>query len=46
MRDLLSSDAEIISHFTHGAIRGIRGVKSTQTLIPGISMVKDRRNQT
>ncbi len=40
-RDLLSSDAEIISQFTHGMIRPIRGVQSTQTLIPGLSRVKE-----
>jgi len=39
-RDLLASDAEVISQFTHGSIRPIRGVKSTQTLIPGLSRVK------
>lgn len=43
-RDLLSSDAEVISRFTHGMIRPIRGVKSTQTLIPGISKVKEERD--
>ncbi len=40
-RDLLSSDAEVISQFTHSMIRPIRGVKSTQTLIPGLSRVKE-----
>lgn len=40
-RDLLTSDAEVISRFTHGMIRTIRGVKSTQTLIPGVSRVKE-----
>ncbi len=40
-RDLLSSDAEIISQFTHGMIRTIRGVQSTQTLIPGLSRIKE-----
>lgn len=40
-RDLLSSDAEIISQFTHGMIRPIRGVQSTQTLIPGLSRIKE-----
>lgn len=39
-RDLLSSDAEIISQFTHGSLRCVKGVLSTQTLIPGISLVK------
>lgn len=40
-RDLLSSDAEVISQFTHSMIRPIRGIKSTQTLIPGLSRVKE-----
>ena len=39
-RDLLSSDAEIISQFTHSSLRCMKGVLSTQTLIPGISLVK------
>jgi hypothetical protein len=39
-RDILSSDAEVISQFTHGMIRPIRGIMSTQTLIPGLSRVK------
>lgn len=42
-RDLLASDAEVISQFTHGSIRTLRGVKSTQTLIPGISRVKGKK---
>ena len=40
-RDLLSSDAEIIGQFVHDHIRGISGVSSTQTLIPGFSKIKD-----
>jgi hypothetical protein len=40
-RDLLSSDAEIIGQFVHENIRGISGVTSTQTLIPGYSKVKE-----
>lgn len=40
-RDLLSSDAEIIGQFVHENIRGISGVTSTQTLIPGVSKVKE-----
>jgi uncharacterized ParB-like nuclease family protein len=40
-RDLLCSDAEVISQFTHAMIRPIRGVQSTQTLIPGLSRVKE-----
>ena len=39
-RDLLSSDAEIISEFVHNQFRQIEGVVSTQTLIPGRSMIK------
>jgi len=41
-RDLLSSDAEIISNFVADQMRQIAGVLSTQTLIPGQSMIKDR----
>jgi len=40
-RDLLSSDAELISRFTHGNVRMLKGVISTQTLIPGLSRYKD-----
>jgi len=40
-RDLLSSDAEIIFHFVHEKIRKLPGVKSTKTLIPGFSKIKD-----
>ena len=39
-RDLLTSDAEIISQFVHEKIRQIQGVNSTKTLIPGMSRVK------
>ena len=39
-RDLLSSDAEVISQFVHDKIRQIPGVNSTKTLIPGYSKVK------
>lgn len=42
MRDLLSSDAEILSQFILSTIRQWKGVLSTQTLIPGMSRVKDR----
>ncbi len=41
MRDLLSSDAELISQFLHTTIRQWPGVVSTQTLLPGLSKVKD-----
>jgi hypothetical protein len=40
-RDLLTSDAELISQFTHGNVRMLKGVLSTQTLIPGLSRYKD-----
>jgi hypothetical protein len=39
-RDLLSSDAEIISQFVHEKVRQLPGVLSTKTLIPGISKIK------
>ena len=39
-RDLLSSDAEIISQFVHEKIRQLNGVNSTKTLIPGYSKIK------
>ncbi len=41
MRDLLSSDAELISQFMQTTIRQWQGVVSTQTLLPGVSRVKD-----
>ena len=41
MRDLLSSDAELISQFLQSTIRQWQGVVSTQTLLPGVSRVKD-----
>ena len=39
-RDLLASDAEVIGQFISEKVRKINGVRSTQTLIPGISRVK------
>ena len=39
-RDLLTSDAEIISEFVNTQMRSVAGVVSTQTLIPGQSMIK------
>ena len=39
-RDLLSSDAEIISQFVQDKIRSVSGVAHTHTLIPGRSRVK------
>lgn len=44
-RDLVSSDAEVISDFVHNKIRKIAGVVSTQTLIPGHSRVKSQAGQ-
>ena len=41
-RDLLSSDAEIISQFIHDKVRSISGVTSTVTLIPGVSKMKGK----
>jgi DNA-binding Lrp family transcriptional regulator len=41
-RNLLSSDAETISHFVHDKIRKLHGVNSTKTLIPGQSKIKER----
>lgn len=40
-RDLLASDAEIISEFVEFNIRKIEGITRTQTMIPGISRVKE-----
>ena len=40
-RDLLSSDAEMISQFVHDEVRQLTGVISTKTLIPGFSKSKD-----
>lgn len=47
-RDLLSSDAETISQFVHEKVRRLKGIISTNTLIPGFSKIKapptDRNN--
>jgi DNA-binding Lrp family transcriptional regulator len=40
-RDFLSSDAEIIAEFVDQQIRRINGIERTQTIIPGISRVKE-----
>ena len=40
-RDFLASDAEIISEFVDRNIRRIEGINRTQTIIPGISKVKE-----
>jgi len=42
VRDLLSSDAELLSHFIQSTIRQWKGIVSTQTLMPGMSRVKDQ----
>ena len=40
-RNLVSSDAEVISRYVQNNIRHIPGVLSTQTLIPGLSKGKE-----
>jgi DNA-binding Lrp family transcriptional regulator len=40
-RDFLASDAEIIAEFVDNLIRSIKGIERTQTLIPGLSKVKE-----
>ncbi len=40
-RDFLASDAEIIAEFVDQRIRKIHGINRTQTVIPGISRVKE-----
>ena len=39
-RDLLSSDAEVISQFVHEKVRQLPGIISTNTLIPGFFKTK------
>jgi hypothetical protein len=39
-RELISSDAEIISQFVYERVRQLPGIISTNTLIPGISKIK------
>ncbi|MBN1837304.1 MAG: Lrp/AsnC ligand binding domain-containing protein [Spirochaetales bacterium] len=41
VRDLLCSDAEVISDFVQQKIRAIPGILSSQTLIPGLSKTKE-----
>ena len=47
-RDLISSDAEVISQFVHEKVRQLQGIISTNTLIPGFAKIKappiDRNN--
>jgi hypothetical protein len=38
-RDLLSSDAEVISQFVYQSVRQLPGIVSTNTLIPGFSKI-------
>lgn len=40
-RDFLASDAEIIAEFVDQHVRKINGINRTQTIIPGISKVKE-----
>jgi hypothetical protein len=40
-RDFLASDAEIIAEFVDQRVRRISGINRTQTVIPGISKVKE-----
>lgn len=40
-RDFLASDAEIISEFVDQNIRKVQGINRTQTIIPGMSRVKE-----
>jgi hypothetical protein len=40
-RDFLASDAEIIAEFVDQQVRKIEGINRTQTIIPGISKVKE-----
>ena len=40
-RDFLASDAETISEFVDNNIRRIEGINRTQTIIPGISKIKE-----
>ena len=41
-RDLLSSDGELLTQFLLNNIRQWRGVQATQTLIPGLAIIKDQ----
>ncbi len=40
-RDFLASDAETIAEFLDHKIRKINGINRTQTIIPGVSLVKE-----
>jgi len=39
-RDLLNSDAEVISQFVYERVRQLPGIISTNTLIPGFTKIK------
>ncbi|CAB1069623.1 hypothetical protein D1AOALGA4SA_722 [Olavius algarvensis Delta 1 endosymbiont] len=39
-RDLLNSDAEVISQFIYERVRRLPGIISTNTLIPGFTKIK------
>lgn len=41
-RDLLSSDAELLTQFLLSTIRRWKGVRATQTLLPGMTIIKDK----
>ncbi|WP_457552713.1 Lrp/AsnC ligand binding domain-containing protein [Desulfobacula sp.] len=41
-RDFLASDAETIAEFVDQRVRKINGINRTQTIIPGLSKVKER----
>jgi len=40
-RDFLASDAEVIAEFVDQRVRKIEGIIRTQTIIPGLSRVKE-----
>ncbi len=44
-RDLLSSDAELVTRFTQETIRQWKGIISTHTLIPGMAIIKDKEEK-
>jgi len=43
-RDILSSDAEVISLFVHDKIRLMNGVKNTKILVPSFSRTKEKKD--
>lgn len=43
-RDLISSDAEVISQFVYEKVRQLSGIISTNTLIPGFAKIKPLPN--